>query len=86
HLLSGGRVCRLRRANKKSDLKGRFFLQPPKRSHANLAQWTGLEPATPGVTGRASQKMLIVLILQLLILKDFIPTHQLFRLMQIEIT
>jgi hypothetical protein len=30
--------------------------------------------------------MLIVLILQLLILKDFIPTHQLFRLMQIEIT
>ena len=21
----------------------------------NMAQWTGLEPATPGVTGRASQ-------------------------------
>ena len=51
-----------------------------------MAQRTGLEPATPGVTGRASQKMLIVLILQLLILKDFIPTHKLFRLMQIEIT
>ena len=25
----------------------------------NMAQWTGLEPATPGVTGRSSQMSLI---------------------------
>ena len=55
------------------------------RGLSKMARRTGLEPATPGVTGRASQKVLIDLILRPLILKGFILNHQLFRLVQIEI-
>ena len=34
--------------NKKARLRGLFYL---------LAEWTGLEPATPGVTGRYSNQL-----------------------------
>jgi hypothetical protein len=34
-----------------------FNLEPGKTCFANMAQRTGLEPATPGVTGRYSNRL-----------------------------
>ena len=47
------------RRHKKSDPKVAFLLLPGVQwaLEANMAQRTGLEPATPGVTGRYSNRL-----------------------------
>jgi hypothetical protein len=48
-------------------IKGQFAIRPVRRAHrpetnlsldlSYVAEWTGLEPATPGVTGRYSNQL-----------------------------
>ncbi len=47
--------ARLRRPSKKGE--PRFALRLQQNIKTKLAEWTGLEPATPGVTGRYSNQL-----------------------------
>ena len=45
------------RQKQKSHLAVASCLRRPEACTRNLAEWTGLEPATPGVTGRYSNQL-----------------------------
>jgi uncharacterized protein YcaQ len=51
------RVLKIRDAVRTRGLKKEKGLQEILQALSDLAEWTGLEPATPGVTGRYSNQL-----------------------------